>query len=222
MIVIPRTIVQTSRKKPEQYIVDMIKEKSPGWEYNHFVDDEIIEFFADHPLPEFPNVISKFFTFNYGEHRADLFRYYYLYVKGGVYIDMDAMLEENIESIVGDSTFFTVNSSYFPGTVFQGFLGATPKNPLIYKALLDLYTISTADLVREFHILCKNLCMFIKNEKNEKNEKNANDGIKNGTITQKIKLLQEVYGNEEQAFVQDGERLVLIHYHIRKIIPRKW
>ena len=40
---IPKIIVQTSRKKPDKYIVDMIRERSPGWDYMHFTDDEIIE-----------------------------------------------------------------------------------------------------------------------------------------------------------------------------------
>jgi hypothetical protein len=206
---IPKTIVQTSRKDPEAYVVDMIRQQSPGWEYVHFKDDDIIAFFSDHPIPEFPNVVAKFFTFNYGEHRADLFRYYYLYVKGGVYMDTDAMLEENIDVIVGNSDFFTVNSTYFPGTVFQGFLGAAPKNPLIYKALYDLYTISNTNLIREFHILCKNLYGFIQEEKRLQPER------------MKIKLFEEVYGNEHDAHVKDGEKLVLVHYHIRKVIPRK-
>ena len=206
---IPKFIVQTSRKKPEPYICDMIRERSLGWEYKHFTDDEIMEFFAENPIPEFPNVIAKFYTFNYGEHRADLFRYYYLYVKGGVYIDMDAMLEENIDEIIGDADFFTVKSNYFPGTVFQGFLGATAKHRLIYKALFDIYNISTQDLVREFHVLCKNLYGFIYEE------------IEKETHNCKVKLLEEVFGNEEDAHVKDGNKLVLVHYHIKKIIPKK-
>jgi Glycosyltransferase sugar-binding region containing DXD motif len=205
---IPKIIVQTSRKDPLPYVVDMIRQRSPGWEYLHFKDDDIIEFFSDNPIPEFPNVVAKFFTFNYGEHRADLFRYYYLYVKGGVYMDTDAMIEENIDNIIGDADFFTVNSSYFPGTVFQGFLGASPRNPLIYKALHDIYNISTSDLVREFHVLCKNLYKFIQEER------------QSGEPRMKIKLFEEVYGNEEDAHVKDGDKLVLVHYHIRKIIPR--
>uniref|UniRef100_A0A6C0JKX9 Glycosyltransferase n=1 Tax=viral metagenome TaxID=1070528 RepID=A0A6C0JKX9_9ZZZZ len=206
---IPKIIVQTSRQKPDKYIVDMIRERSPGWDYMHFTDDEIMEFFSENPIPEFSNIIAKFFTFNYGEHRADLFRYYYLYVKGGVYIDMDAMIEENMDDIIGNADFFTVNSNYFPGTVFQGFLGATPKNPLIYKALFDIYHISNNDLIREFHILCKNLYLFIQEE------------IQSGEPRMNIKLLEEVYGNNTDAYVKDGDKLVLIHYHIRKIIPKR-
>jgi len=206
---IPKFIVQTSRKKPDEYIVNMIREHSPGWEYVHFTDDEIIEFFAKNPISEFPNVIAKFYTYNYGEHRADLFRYYYLYVNGGVYMDTDAMLEENIDVIIGDADFFTVKSNYFPGTVFQGFLGATPKNHLIYQALYDLYNIPNSDLIREFHILCKNLYLFIQ------------EIMVKGEPKMKIKLLEEVYGNDTDAHIKDGDKLVLIHYHIHKVIPRK-
>ncbi len=208
---IPKLLMQTSRRKPEEYIVNMIKERCPNWEYQHYTDDEIILFFSENPIGEFPNVIAKFYSLSYGEHRADLFRYYFLYVKGGVYMDMDAMIQYNIEKIVKDADFFTVESSYFPNTVFQGFLGAIPKHPLIYKALKDIYITPLENLIKEFHLLCKNLYTFIieYETNNKKIEKESN-----------IILFKEVYGNEMEAFVKNGQdNLVLIHYHIKKIIP---
>ena len=198
--------MQTSRQKPQQYVVDMIKERCNGWVYEHYTDDDIIAFFGENPVPEFPNVISKFYMLNYGEHRADLFRYYFLYVKGGVYMDLDAMIQYPIDTIIGDADFFTVNSSYFPGTVFQGFLGSTPEHPLIYQALKDIYHCPLENLRKEFHLLCKNLYVFIKEKK-----------------TDKTLLLEEVYGGcEEEAHVLNKDKqLVLIHYHIKKIIPKR-
>jgi hypothetical protein len=65
---------------------------------------------------------------------------------------------------------------------------------------------SIENLINEFHLLCKNLYGFIKGE----NEKE---------IPIKIKLLEEIYGNEYEAHVKDGSQIVLIHYHIHKIIP---
>ena len=201
--------MQTSRQKPEKYIIDMIQESSPNWEYQHYTDDEIILFFSENSIEEFPNVIAKFYSLSYGEHRADLFRYYFLYVKGGVYMDTDAMIQDNIENIVKDADFFTVESSYFPNTVFQGFLGAIPKHPLIYKALKDIYITPLENLIKEFHLLCKNLYTFIIDyETNDKNKES------------KIILFKEVYGNEMEAFVNNKEnKTILIHYHIKKIIP---
>ena len=61
---IPRIIIQTSRNKPEQYIIDMIKSSSPNWMYFHFNDEEIIKFFLSNPLIEFPNMVEKFYSKN--------------------------------------------------------------------------------------------------------------------------------------------------------------
>lgn len=205
-MLIPKQIVQTSRKKPEKYIIDMIKLRSNGWEYNHFDDMEVIQFFALNPIPEFPNVIQKFFSFSYGEHRADLFRYYYLYVKGSVYFDTDAMIECDINEIVKDYEYFSVNSSYFPGTIFQGFIGCVPKSQIIYKGLYNIYHINNLDLIDKFRLICKNMHTYVHEY-----------GINN-----KIKLYQEVYSTPEIAAVvddKDNNKLVLNHYHIKKQIP---
>ena len=65
----------------------MIHRNIPGWTYEHYTDAEIIRFFQQNPIHELPNVIEKFYSLQYGEHRADLFRYYFLYLNGGVYMD---------------------------------------------------------------------------------------------------------------------------------------
>ena len=205
---IPKVIVQTSRSKPADYIVNMIKDRSSGWDYQHYNDKEVVQFFNDNPISEFPDVVGKFFSFNYGEHRADLFRYYYLYVKGGVYFDTDAMIETNINDVVKNYEYFSVNSSYFPGSIFQGFIGCIRGHPIIYKGLHDIYHTDNAQLIAKpenFHDICRNMYKFVL----EYPDKTF------------IKLYEEVYGTSEVANVidLDNNQLVLKHYHIKKIIP---
>jgi hypothetical protein len=204
---IPKVIIQTSRDKPQPYIVEKIRKQLPDWEYLHFNDQQIMEFFNENPIAEFPNVRERFYSFNYGSHRADLFRYYYLYVKGGVYMDTDAMIYENIDDVLENYDFFSVNSNYFPKTIFQGFIGCVPGNVILYEALKDLYFIDNRELLANFHVLCKNLYSFVANHENDC----------------RVKLYEEIYGNSTDAHVVDVDdeknKLVVVHYHINKIIP---
>ena len=206
---IPKVIVQTSRQQnPKEYVVNMIKKRSNGWNYKHYNDGEVIQFFQENPLSEFPNVVEKFFSFSYGEHRADLFRYYYLYVNGGVYFDTDAMIETNIDDIVKDYEFCSVNSNYFPGSIFQGFIGCVSKHPILYEGLKHLYNTPNEELIRSsenFHDICRKFYTIVK----EYNDQT------------KIHLYEEIYGDDVTAYIVDtnNSNIVMKHYHIRKIIP---
>jgi len=203
---IPKVIVQTSRRGIPEYVKNMILENAPGWTYKHFNDNEALSFFLENPDKEFPNVFNKFCSYSYGEHRADLFRYYYLYVKGGVYIDSDAMIEDNIENITQDFDFFSVNSTYLPGSIFQGFIGCEPGNIIIYEALKDLYNKTNEELIDDFHILCKNMYQIVFTH----------------IMDCKVKLYLEQPCKNNCYNIVDSEnqdRLVLVHHSETKVIP---
>lgn len=206
---IPKNIIQTSRKdEPNYLVVHMINSRSRGWRYKHYSDKEVIQFFNENPLPEFPNIIEKFYSFSYGEHRADLFRYYYLYIKGGVYFDTDLMIEINIDEIVKDYEFVSVNSSYFPKSIFQGFIACIPNHPILYSGLKDLYQTPNRKLIEHptnFHNICRNFYNFVMNY----------------NCKEKIYLYEEIFGDNETAYIIDKETklIVMKHYHINKIIP---
>ena len=206
---IPRNIIQTSRNdRPKDYVVDLINTRSSGWSYKHYNDKEVIHFFKENPLPEFSNIIEKFYSLSYGEHRADLFRYYYLYLKGGVYFDTDLMIENNIDEIIKDYEFVSVNSSYFPNSIFQGFIACIPNHSILYNGLKNLYETPNEKLIAHpsnFHDICRNFYNFVMNYDNKG----------------KIYLYQEVFGDKLTANIIDKETklIVMKHYHINKIIP---
>ena len=200
---IPKIILQTSKNKPEQYVIDKIKRYSPGWEYIHFVDSEIINYFKNHPIKGVENIIDKFNRIKNGAHKADLFRYYFLYLNGGVFIDQDATLNADINDIANDCDFFSVNS-IFDGTIFQGFIGATSYNHIIYKALIDAYHIDIETLEKDYLVLTRNMYTFIKEEE--------------GNYT--IKLFYEKHtGNEIYDTYDENGRVILKHYSLTKTIP---
>jgi mannosyltransferase OCH1-like enzyme len=205
---IPKIILQTSINKPEQYIIDKIMNKCYNWKYMHFTDDEIIIFFKNNYIEEFKDIIDKFYSMPTGAHKADLFRYYFLYINGGVFIDSDAMIISNIKNIIKKYKFFTVNSTN-KNTIFQGFIGSIPKHDIIYKALKDAYTIDIDSLSKYYHLICYNLYNIIYNDKH----------LSKYTC---IKIFEEKYYNDNcyEIYNSNDNKTVLLHYWRNKIIPK--
>lgn len=203
-IKIPKVIFQISKNNQDQYVVDMIKSRSPGWEYKHFKDDDVLQFFKENPLDEFPNIKDKFLSIISGAHRADLFRYYYLYFKGGVYLDSDAMIEQDINTIVKDYDFFSVESTYIPNTIFNGFIWSTPKNIIIHEALKHAYISNPVEINKNDMIFCKRL-------------KEIYDIFKEGQKT--TLYLEQVNNSKSSKVVNKRNETICIRYYRDKIIP---
>jgi hypothetical protein len=72
-------------------------------------------------------------------------------------MDSDAMIYCSIDQVVKDYRFFSVTSSQVPGSLFQGILGAEPRNPLIGKALKFFFQGDFSALDSDYHFLCKDI-----------------------------------------------------------------
>ena len=204
-ISIPQILFQTNKMPHDAYVLDMIINILPcDWKYEFYNDENIIQFFIDNPITELPDIINKFNSFNNGAHKADLFRYYYIYVRGGFFMDYDAMIYTNIEDIVKDYAFVSVNSSYNPGAIFQGILGALPGNKIIKEALFHAYNTSPQILDKDYLYLCRELYNIVT----------RNDFGYN------IKLYEERKINDLVAGILDGEILLFKHYFKDKVIPK--
>jgi len=127
------------------------------WIYRHFLDSDIVHFLKSHPLKEFPGALEVFQKLKRGEHKADFFRYYFLFVKGGVFMDSDAMIYKPIDQIVKDYKFLSVNSGVVPGTMFQGVLASEARNPLIGEALQFFFKGNVSVLDLDYHYLCRDI-----------------------------------------------------------------
>lgn len=203
--IIPKVLFQTNKTYPDTYVLDMINSRlTSGWKYEFYNDNDVIQFFINNPLTDLPDIVKKYNSIKSGPHRADLFRYYYLYINGGFFMDSDAMLYANIDTIVKDYNFVSVNSSVYPGAIFQGILGASCKNEIIKRALYKAYNSDQHILSKDYHYFCKQLY----------------DIIKENDFGYKIQLYQErrKYPCEGDDIL-DGETVVFKHYWLDKIIP---
>jgi len=205
---ISKVIIQTSRDSPpSQTVLDNFKAMMPDdWTYRHFTDADIKQFFLDNPLDEFPDIQAKFDAIGYGAHKADLFRYYYIYAKGGVFVDSDARLEYPIDKICQDASFFTVYSM-FPETVFQGFMGACPKNDYVYKALKHAYESTPEQISSDYFYFTRELFRIVEK---------GNDDFK-------VKMFYENDKAEGtdfyQTFDKESGNMVLTHFPHSKNVP---
>jgi hypothetical protein len=203
---IPKIIMQTSKNKQERYIIDIINQKCPNWTYIHFIDSEIIQYFKENPIKEFPNIIQKFNSFSKGQHKADLFRYYYLYLNGGIFLDSDAIFEVNIDHIIKSYDSVFVKSFMQNTHLFNGFIATYPKNPIIYDALKHAYQTEDSILQKHYHYLCEELWK-IYNKHNLPNMK----------IYQEYNKNYEGYGGS--VILDDNGEKIISHYWESKKIP---
>ena len=167
---IPKLFFQKSKDRLPQYIHDMIKHYlTDEWEYINYINGDEIPFFEKYPLPEFPDIIKKFNSLKRGEHRADLFRYYYLFLKGGVYIDSDAMIYRPIDEIIKDYRFFSVNS-WVTNCISNCVIACEKGHPIIHKALQQLYTMDISVLDTNYNYICNELYNIYNNYTGDKSK----------------------------------------------------
>lgn len=202
---ISKILFQKSKNKIDNYLVDMIKSNLlEEWEYKNYVNGDEVKFFTDNPLDDFPDIIKVFNSIVKQQHKADLFRYYYLYINGGVYLDSDAMIHDNITNIIKEYDFVSI-LSVVPGTISNHFIASVPKHPLMYEALKDMYDNNkkVLDLDKNYFASGKFLYSLISTNKYE-------------NIFLYNELMVDGVG-----YTYDKDRMCVVkHYPITKIIPK--
>ena len=189
--------MQTAKERLESHVVSQLKKQTQGYDYKFFDDEDIMAFFKENPDPNYPRIAEVFYSFTKGEHRADLFRYYYLYKKGGVYVDSDLMLYDPVSQIIGKNTFVSVWDIRHRGAAFNGFIAAVPRHPIVVAALDKLYRTSDSRLRKDYLAACKDFGRIISEFKGP------------------IKMLVEVKVVSKACEIIDPDtgRISLIHYY---------
>ena len=122
-------------------------------------------------------------------HKTDLWRYCILYDTGGIYMDADCVLLNNINFLISDYNMVFVTNDRGTKDIFNGFLLSPPKNP-IFKEIIDFMMEIGNDFNNDYYFNCKKLYNIVNRYLNidlDKNEYFQN--IKN--IDYKILLLKD-------------------------------
>jgi hypothetical protein len=201
---IPPIIFQTHYKDIPEYVKNKIKFKANGWKYLFFNDTDIINFFNHNPLPQFPNIVDKFQSIKSGPHKADLFRYYFLFINGGVFIDSDAELIKNMDDIINYHDFVT---SICRDTTlyFNGLICSPPNHIIIYEALKDMYYMDVDELTKDYFKVVRNFKKIVDQFRTPKLKLYKEDGEWSGTMN----MVDPENMNE----------IIIKHYYENKIIP---
>ena len=203
---ITKVIFQTSLDSPDDYVRDYIKLYFPDYKYYHFKDMDIIRFIEMNPLEEFPDALKKFNSFKMGAHKADFFRYYFLYINGGIFLDLDAMLHCNIKKIIDGYKEVYIESNFFKdfNHIFNGFICTYPKNPVIYEALCHIYEWCD-NTSSHFQVFCEELYNIIK--------RHNPDNIK------MYKEIEKKPKQKKSVIYNDNNEKILTHYFSNDVVP---
>lgn len=126
-VTIPKIIMQTWKDNdvPDKWKISpkSIKKYMPGWKYVLMTDKTNRKFVKKH----FPDFLSYYDGFQHNIMRADAIRYMWLYVHGGIYMDLDFEMKHSLDSLFTSNTeAYLVSSGNIGSCITNSFMASKP------------------------------------------------------------------------------------------------
>ena len=144
---IPNVIMQTwkNNQVPDKWSSSpkSIKDKLPNWKYVLLTDDDNLKFVKKH----FPDFLPIYQSFRYPIQKADAIRYMWLYINGGVYMDLDFEINNDLEdyleknrynSYPETSIFLVQYKMNGKPSVTNSFMISKPKHPFWLEVIEEM------------------------------------------------------------------------------------
>ena len=135
---IPKIIMQTGyAEKNDSASKKEIIKLNPSFKYEYYNNNDCIDFLKKF----FPQCVTTAFNkLRPGAFKADLFRYCYLYINGGVYIDLDLIPKKSLDEILVTDADFISSLENRPGRningIYQAFI-ACKKGINFFRTAID-------------------------------------------------------------------------------------
>lgn len=174
------------------FVIQNVKDKSIGYNYELYDDNKIINFLNDFVYIN-TDIKDRYLSCLSAPHRKDLFSLLLLYKRGGIYWDLDQEPIVPFNEFIKDHTFVSYICVKKEDGLQIGFIASTKNNPIL-SSILDGYlqTDFETEVFRDYVHFTKIAGNVLKNFL-QVDELNEGEYIKNG---QKILLLQETWEGE--------------------------
>lgn len=138
---IPRIIMQTwkTNKLPKKWkrSPESLQKLNPKWKYVLMTDKDNRNFVRKH----FPKYLHMYDCLTHNIQRADVIRYMWLYVHGGVYIDLDYVAQQPFDDIFRSrymADLFFIYSTNYDSYITNSFMASSPDCPFWLELLEEI------------------------------------------------------------------------------------
>lgn len=132
-------VMQTwkDRNVPKQWksSAEAVKKLMPNWKYVLMTDNDNRNFVKE----KFPSFLKYYDEFKYPIQRADAIRYMWLYVNGGIYMDLDLEIVKPLDAIFASGHDLYVVKSYYVKTAYtNAFMACRPGLMIMLQCLEEM------------------------------------------------------------------------------------
>jgi len=153
---VDKNIIQTYKDDSIPYYVKHnLKKRNKNWNYVFFDDEKVKNFMEKEFGKEILEVLN---SFEKGCHKADLFRACWLYRYGGVYIDIDTEITQDLDTVLEMSgkELFSMPCTiekYYKKRLLNSFIICNKGNPLMKKCIENIVKIDPLELKNNYTLI---------------------------------------------------------------------
>ena len=133
---IPKQLFQTYKTDKHSWVtrrnIRKIRKMNPDYAYHFYDDAQVLEFFENEMPAEYLRAYQRL---TIGAAKADFFRYAILYVRGGVYLDLDSSIRRPLDSFIREDDVAVITREGNPGLYVQWGLIFDKGHPFLKKTL---------------------------------------------------------------------------------------
>ena len=137
-VCIPKIIMQSwkTREIPSHWEESpkSIQKHMPDWKYVLMTDEDNRKMIKEH----FPDFLECYDSLPYHIQRVDCSRYAFLYLYGGIYMDLDLTLQRDASFLFTSGDVFLVSSGNVSGYYTNSFMASKPRNKLWLEMLEEV------------------------------------------------------------------------------------